>query len=470
MISLHEQITVRRPREDCFRYVADFRSTPEWDATAVEAIKTSDGPVGLGTEFSVRVRLPIGSMPIRYVITEYREGELVTLEADCWLFEAVDSIRFSDGENGTEIDYRADFSYRMPWARLEGALQPGMETMGKRSLAGLARALDGEFPVPETSPGTARADRLVWPGLALFSKFGYRRGRKRWNPLPTQLHGQRMVVTGASSGLGLATARALAERGAELVLVMRNAERAEAVVRELVESTGNSRIRAELADLSLMAEVDDLVARLIRDGRPIDALVNNAGALFNPRRETAEGLEASFALLLLSPYRLTLGLKPLLAAAPAARVVNVVSGGMYSQKLEVHKLQAREENYSGSVAYARCKRALTVLTEEWAEDWADAGIVVNAMHPGWADTPGVETALPGFHRLTRTILRTPEEGADTIVWLAAAPEAGKISGRLFLDREPRTTHLLSRTRETAEERQKLLDFLDGFSLPAQAAA
>jgi len=271
-------------------------------------------------------------------------------------------------------------------------------------------------------------------------------------------------VTGANSGIGFAAARQLAERGAQLTLVMRNPEKAAATVESLVHETGNHDITAEIADLSLMRDVDQLVDRLMAADRPIDVLINNAGALFNPRRETDEGLEASFALLLLSPYRLSRGLQPLLAACGGGRIVNVVSGGMYSQPLEVHKLIAREKNYSGSVAYARAKRALMVVTEQWADDWADDNIVVNAMHPGWADTPGVESALPGFHRLTRRILRSPDEGADTIVWLAAATEAGAVSGKLFLDREPRTTHLRDSTRETQEEREKLRAFLENFSV------
>ena len=117
------------------------------------------------------------------------------------------------------------------------------------------------------------------------------------------------------------------------------------------------------------------------------------------------------------------------------------------------------DKYNGSVAYARAKRALTVLTELWAEAWADHNIVVNSMHPGWADTPGVQTALPGFRRVTKRVLRTPAEGADTIVWLARASEAHQVSGKLFLDREPRTTHLRPSTQERPEERTRLLDWL-----------
>jgi NAD(P)-dependent dehydrogenase (short-subunit alcohol dehydrogenase family) len=459
MITLHESIDVPRSADAAFHYIADFRTTAEWDATAFRARKVTAGPVAEGTLFEVQCKLPVGSVRIDYTVTEFLPPQRIELHGTCALFDVTDRISFEPTANGTHIDYVAEFHYRAPLRVFERAMLPGMRRMGRTALAGMREALEDRQPAPAISDASARADGLVLPGLALFSRLGYRRGRRHWHPISADLRGRHMVITGASSGIGLAAAQRLAAMGAELTLVMRNPERAAQLVQELQEETGNTAIQVELADLSIMAEVDALVGRLRQAGRPIDVLVNNAGALFNPRRETAEGLEASFALLLLSPYRLTLGLKPLLQAAGAARVINVVSGGMYSQKLEVHKLIAREENYSGSVAYARAKRALMVTTEQWAEDWAGDGITVNAMHPGWADTPGVESALPAFHRLTRHILRSPEEGADTIVWLAAATEAAKISGRLFLDREPRTTHLLKKTRESTAEREKLRDFL-----------
>jgi NAD(P)-dependent dehydrogenase (short-subunit alcohol dehydrogenase family) len=116
-------------------------------------------------------------------------------------------------------------------------------------------------------------------------------------------------------------------------------------------------------------------------------------------------------------------------------------------------------DYNGSVAYARAKRALTVLTELWADAWTGHNIAINSMHPGWADTPGVQTSLPGFRRVTKRVLRSPAEGADTITWLARASEADQVSGKLFLDREPRTTHLRARTKEKPGERGRLLDWL-----------
>ena len=459
MISLVETIRVERPVEECFDYIADFTSTPEWDATAFRARKLTGGPIAKGTEFEVRCRLPLGFIDLHYSVVEYTPPHSIRLEAKSWLFDAVDTVNLQPAAAGTQIDYRADFDYRGAAAALEPALRRGMRRMGRRALEGLARALNDRNEPPAAGLASVVADRLLWPGLALFSTLGYRRGRNRFKPMSASIRGRRIIVTGAGSGLGLATARELARRGADLVLVMRDATRARAVVQELREETGNAAIRYELADLAQMAAVDELASRLLREGRPVDVLVNNAGALFNTWGQTGEGLEQSFALLLLSPWRLTRALLPLLRKANRARVVNVVSGGMYTQKLRVDKLEASPERYAGAAAYAHCKRALTVVTEEWARQWAEDGIAVNAMHPGWADTPGVKSALPGFHRLTRCILRTPQEGADTIVWLAVAREAGAVSGKLFLDREPHTTHLLARTREDPHEREKLLTAL-----------
>ena len=296
-----------------------------------------------------------------------------------------------------------------------------------------------------------------------FTRFGYRGARKQWNPVSAYMGDKHVLITGATSGLGLATAEVLASRGTELTLVARDAKKAAQVAEELQRRFGNPRIHVEIAELSLLAEVDALALRLIRKGQPIDVLINNAGALINPREETSEGLEKSFALLLLSPMRLTERLFPLLKRAArdngTARVVNVLSGGMYSQKIRVKDLQSKRGKYSGAEAYARAKRGLMILTQEWAARWKEAGIVVNAMHPGWADTPGVVSALPEFHRVTEKVLRSPAEGADTIIWLASATEAGEVSGKFWLDREPHPEHLVKSTRETPEERQALLEAL-----------
>ncbi len=159
---------------------------------------------------------------------------------------------------------------------------------------------------------------------------------------------------------------------------------------------------------------------------------------------------------MLGPFALTEGLRPLLERTGGARVITVSSGGMYSQKLAVDDLES-EHDYRGSVAYARAKRAQVVLTELWAQRDPSRRVTYPSMHPGWAATPGVHDALPRFERLLGPRLRTPEEGADTIVWLAVADEAAHTTGRFWLDRRPRGTHRLPSTRESREDRERLWD-------------
>ena len=463
MTVLHEIVEVKRPLEEVFAYVSDFATTAEWDPTVLSARKLSAGAIAVGTQFEVVCALPVGSVTLLYTVETLQDNSRIELRGRCAFFEVHDIITLSSTSTGTQLDYLAEFHFKPAVAPIASLSRKGLEKMGSESVAGLAEALQDHFPFKETSRFTRTADRLVLPGVTLFSRLGYTLGRKHFNPMSAYVKNQHMLITGASSGLGYAAALELARRGAQLTLVMRDREKAENTVAEIRRETGNPAIRYELADLSLMSDVDTLVARLKKRGKAIDVLINNAGALFNSRIETPEGLEKSFALLLLSPYRLTEGLRPLLAKASAARVINVVSGGMYSQKLEVDALQMPDDSeYSGSTAYARQKRALMVLTQMWAKQWADEGIAVNAMHPGWADTPGVRQALPLFHRLTRPVLRSVGEGADTIVWLAVATEAGNACGQLFLDREVRPDHLIESTREVEGERDRLVSLLKDF--------
>jgi NAD(P)-dependent dehydrogenase (short-subunit alcohol dehydrogenase family) len=144
-----------------------------------------------------------------------------------------------------------------------------------------------------------------------------------------------------------------------------------------------------------------------------------------------------------------------LRAAHPGRVVFVVSGGMYSQPLAVDRLEMRPDDYDGTTAYARAKRAQVTLAELWGARLPAAEVVVHAMHPGWADTPGVERSLPTFRRIVGPLLRTPEEGADTVVWLSASDGRPLAStGRLWLDRRPRDPHRLPSTRRADTDAER----------------
>ncbi len=303
-------------------------------------------------------------------------------------------------------------------------------------------------------------DRLILPGLVDFTRFGFRRAERKWPRLAVSMHGRTVVVTGATSGLGRAAAERLASMGARVVMVGRDRAKTEAVCKEIAADTGNKGVVFKLADMSSMKQVQTLAEDLLQSAGPIHVLINNAGALFNEREVTPEGIERTLAVDLLAPFLLTNLLIPRLKESRPARIVNVSSGGMYTQRLRVDDLQFEKSRYNGSVAYARAKRGLVILTEMWAEQLQADGVVVHSMHPGWADTPGVASSLPGFYRITRHLLRTPLEGADTIVWLAASKQAAGSTGRFWLDRQPRTTHVFPGTRESLEDRRRLWESLE----------
>lgn len=293
------------------------------------------------------------------------------------------------------------------------------------------------------------------PVVPSFTRLGYdiRSRLAHWEPLGgVDARGRVVVLTGATSGLGLAAAEQLARCGATVVLVGRNAAKCDRVRAELVSRTGNSELVSVVADLAEPHEVR-AAAELIRSRFDrVDALLHNAGALSATRGENSVGVETTVAAQVVGPFLLTsLLLEPLRAAAPG-RVITMSSGGMYTAALEVEQLQMGR-GYRGAQQYARAKRAQVALNREWARRAAAARpplpVVFHAVHPGWADTPGVETALPRFRTVTGPLLRSPAQGADTMVWLALHPgEPLQQSGRFWLDRRIRTEHRLPTTRRT----------------------
>ena len=297
---------------------------------------------------------------------------------------------------------------------------------------------------------------LVDPTIVLsFDRTGFAIHSLAFDPrdLDVDLAGRRCLVTGANSGIGFETALALADLGADVTLLCRDRERGEAAATRVREETGNRRVGLEVLDVSSLAAVREVGARLAAG--PVDVLVHNAGVLPDHREETADGLERTLATHVVGPHLLTRLLRPALVRSADGRVVWVSSGGMYTTRLDLSDPNWTARPYDGVAAYAETKRAQVVLAELWAEHLRGTTVVVHAMHPGWADTPAVRTSLPGFHRIMRAMLRTPAEGADTVVWLAAAPGARETSGRFWFDRAPRRTHLLPFTRESDADRHRL---------------
>jgi len=297
--------------------------------------------------------------------------------------------------------------------------------------------------------------------IGSFTKLGYEARRRlfSWEDLSERrIDGKIVLVTGATSGLGREAATTLARMGASVRLLGRSADKAESARAAIVAETGNDDVAVYLADLSDLDATRRVAAEILEREPRLDVLVHNAGALLTERRETPQGREVTFATMVLAPHLLTRELRPLLGAG--ARVIWVTSGGMYAQKLDVDTIELGPDGYRGSVAYAKAKRAQVVLTEEWAKRLRDDGVAVHVMHPGWADTPGIHDSLPTFSKLIGPLLRDRAEGADTIVWLAAADEPGRTTGRLWLDRHPRSTEKLPGTQTTPEERVRLWDLVE----------
>lgn len=293
-----------------------------------------------------------------------------------------------------------------------------------------------------------------------FSRIGFetRRRLHGWRPpAPHAMAGRTVLITGPTSGLGRAASDRLAGLGARLLLVGRDPKRLEQVRDELGQPPGDRPHRVVVADMSSLESVTAAV-EAIRDEPRLDVLVDNAGAIHAERRETADGLEATFATMVVGPFALVAGCLPLLRASRPSRVIAVTSGGMYAQRLDLGDLQSRTGDFDGTRAYARAKRAQVVLMREWARRLGPperSGIAYNAMHPGWAATPGLREALPGFARIMGPILRAPDEGVDTLVWLAAGEEGERVSGELYLDRRPRPFDRAPMTVVSAADRRRL---------------
>lgn len=246
------------------------------------------------------------------------------------------------------------------------------------------------------------------------------------------LEGRICLITGATAGIGRAAASELATRGAAVVLLARSAARAEEVRREIERAGG--RAEALLADLSSLEQVRSAAKEFERRFPRLDVLINNAAVYTRERELTDDGIEAQFAVNHLAPFLLTSLLLPLLRRSAPARVVTVSSEAHQRTRINWKDLTG-ERGYRPLKAYAQSKLANLLFTFELARRERDRGVTANAVHPG---VVGTALLFGGWAplRLLRPWLRTPEKGAETLVYLAASPEVEGVSGEYLKDRRP----------------------------------
>ncbi|XP_071455355.1 dehydrogenase/reductase SDR family member 12-like [Hetaerina americana] len=299
---------------------------------------------------------------------------------------------------------------------------------------------------------------MIWylKGRKEYTRIGYEAASKHFceDDLKVDCKGKVYVITGANSGIGKCVALDVAKRGGCVHMVCRNPQYAETAKNEIVEASGSKDVYIHILDLSVPRDVVKFANEFQETVNSCDVLVNNAGCMLHEKQVDGDGLEKNFATNSLGTHILTKKLMPLLKKTDKSRVVTVTSGGMLLQKLSHEDIQLEKMvPFDGTTAYSQQKRQQVTMTEMYAKEYPEVHFSV--MHPGWADTPAVRSAMPSFYEKMKDTLRTPEQGADTALWLAISDKALQHpSGLFFQDRAPVSIHLpLAWTRSTDAEKE-----------------
>ena len=249
--------------------------------------------------------------------------------------------------------------------------------------------------------------------------------------------GKVVLITGGTSGIGKAAATALAGMGATVVITGRNEERGKRALQEIREESGNDGVELILADLTVQDEVRRLAEELRERHNQLDVLVNNAGLVLSERTETPDGIETQLAINHLAPFLLTNLLLDLLEKSAPSRIVTVSSDAHRWAKIDLDDLQSRKR-YRGMQVYGKTKLANIMFTYELAERLEGTGVTANCMHPGGVNTNfGNNQGGPMnlLFRLFKPFMRSPEQGADTLIYLASSPEVEGMTGKYLADRK-----------------------------------
>lgn len=268
------------------------------------------------------------------------------------------------------------------------------------------------------------------------------------------IQGKLCMVTGATDGIGKATATALAAQGAQLIVVGRNREKAEKTVAEIQQETNNAAVEFMLADFSSLQSTRDLAAQFLEKYDHLDVLVNNAGLMTIKWTETADGYEMMFAVNHLGYFLLTNLLLDTLIASTPARIVNVSSDAHEGVTLDFDDLNSHDD-FGGMKVYGRSKLANLYFTYELARRLEGTAVTVNALHPGFVATNIGANNIPVIGSSIKRIVnifanKSVVDGAQTSIYLASSPDVEGVTGKYFVDCKPVSSSAVSYDQEAAQ--------------------
>jgi NAD(P)-dependent dehydrogenase (short-subunit alcohol dehydrogenase family) len=277
------------------------------------------------------------------------------------------------------------------------------------------------------------------------------------------MEGKICLITGANSGIGKETAKALAKMNAIVVMLCRDKARGEEAKKEIIEQTGNKNVDLILCDLSSQEAIREFVSEFKNKYQNLHVLINNAGVMLKNRELSVDGFEMNFAVHVIGPFLLTNLLLDILKNSAPSRIINVTSAAHRTAKMDLEDLQSENKKYRLFTVYGRSKLQEMLLSYELSRKLEGTGVTANTVHPGVVATNLGRDQSKFSQWFARKIFKSPEEGAETSIYLASSPDVEGITGKYFINKEPRQSSEESYNEEHAQKLWKICADITGSS-------